>query len=472
MRLAIALVTIGLGFANPLSGQIVRGQVVDSITSAPIQGVVLVLLDRTRVEVSRTHTDEEGLFLLRARTAGRYRIRATHDTYRESTFPPFELADEEVKAFILLVPPTSAPEPPDITDVIDYLCPDDAHAGQPILYGRLTNSRGEPTADAELVIQWSALPDALTGFTDDAISEGIALSGPTGYYAVCGAPRFTNLTVLARRDDLQSGRIRIVFGRTGVFVGNDRHPMPTVLWRRDFQLLAENERTAAVTGSVMDVTGIPVANAAISIVGTDFRARTDDAGAFSLVRLPPGPAQVEVRRLGFKAARAAVELELDSVVALSDSAFRLEAAPTQLASVVVTAAMHAKRDLVGFTRRREQGRGRFITREAFMEEGYVPQTSEVLRKVGGFRVRAGENFTPIVYSMRRGPGCFPLVFRDNLYLGTADPDQIPNLDAAVPLEQIDAIEVYATGSLPPEFNRIGSTCGALVFWTIPPRGLR
>jgi hypothetical protein len=473
MRFAVAVIALLLNVSQPISGQIVRGQIVDSITGGSIAGGIVVLLDGDGVEVGRTVSDEGGLFLLRAAGAGRYRLRASHETYRESTFPPFALEDEEVKAYILLVPPVSAPEAPDITEVLEWVCPDNAHAGLPILVGQLNDAMGNPVPDAELVMRWSALPDALTEFIDAAVSEGVALSGPTGFYAVCGVPRFTRLTVQARKGDLESGLLGMVFGRTTITVQEQRQELVSLMWRQDFTLLSGAERTASLVGRVTDINGRVVPGADILVLGTRYQTRTDVDGVFELSGLPPGPTQLTVRRLGFRSLRTEVSLELDREMALPDSTLQLEYVPTELEPIVISAAAHRKRAQVGFARRREQMTGRFITREEFMEQGFVPVTSEVLRKVGGFHVELGRDFTPVIFSRRRGFQCYPLVFRDNLFLGSTDPNgRIQNLDAAVPMEQIDAIEVYTGGSLPSEFNRTGSVCGAIVFWTVPPRGQR
>jgi hypothetical protein len=468
-----AFTALLLAVAQPLAGQIVRGQIVDSISGGSIAGGVVALLDDRGAELARTLTDENGLFLLRAEAPGRYRLRASHEAYHESTFPPFALGNEEVKAFVLLVPPLSAPEPPDVTALIERVCPNNANAGLPILLGRLQDADGNPVADGELTVRWSALPDALTQFTDAAVSEGVVMSGPTGVYAVCGVPQFTPLTMQARKGDLESGVVRLVFGRRTVTVGERREDLLSLLWRQDFTLLAESERTASLVGRVTDINGRPVPEADVLVVGTGYASRTDAEGVFELAGLPPGPTLIAVRRLGFRRLQTEVRLELDAEVALPDSALQLEYLPTELEPVVITAAAHRKREQVGFERRRKQMTGRFTTREEFIDEGVVPVTSEVLRKLGGFSIRWTKDFTPLVYSQRRGGICFPLVFRDNLFLGTTDPTGgVTNLDAAVPLEQVDAIEVYNGGALPSEFNRTGSVCGAIVFWTTPPKGQR
>ncbi len=477
MRRAAWMVPLALAFAQPLTGQIVRGQVVDSITGAFVVGGQVELLDELGAVLAQTITNEEGRFLLRAPGASRYRLRASHTDYHVSTFPPFELATDDFKAFMLLAPPLVAPEEqpvPDMADFIEQVCPDNSHAGQPILTGLVQDFERNPVEGASVVLRWSTLPEALSEFTDDAVTEGTAITGSSGFYVVCGAPRFTDVMLQARRVDSQSALVSLNFGRRSVTHGDVRVPMSTLVWRQDFIVYNESQRTAEVHGTVTDLSGQPRASAVVTVTGTTYTTETDRSGSFQLRHLPPGTMELSVTRLGYAPVRADIELDRTSVLTMPDSTLRMEVAPTAIAPVVVEAdRTGAKRRQVGFERRRAQSQGRFLTREEFVDAGQPVVVSDVIKRVGGFRVRQmGENFLSVIYSQRRGSICYPLVFRDNLFIGTTDPNgRIPDLDVAVPLEQVDAIEMYNnSASLPAEFNRMGSTCGALVFWTIPPRG--
>ncbi|MCZ6915869.1 MAG: carboxypeptidase regulatory-like domain-containing protein [Gemmatimonadetes bacterium] len=477
MRRAAWLVPLALVFAQPLAGQIVRGQVVDSITGVAVPGGRVELLDAFGAVLAQTTTNEEGRFLLRAPAPSRYRLRVSHDDYHDATFPPFELAADDFKAFMLLAPPLVAPAErpdPDMSEFIERVCPENSHAGQPILTGIVQDADGNSVEGAAVVLRWSALPSALSQFTDDAVTEGTAITGSSGFYVVCGAPRFTDVTLQARRFDSQSALVSLNFGRRSVTSGDVRVPMSTLVWQQDFVVYDESQRMAEVLGTVTDPSGRPLGAAIVEIRGTTFRTETDGTGAFRLRHLPPGTMALSVTRLGYGPVRTAIALDRESVLTLPDSILRMRPAATTIDPVVVEAdRSRAKRVQVGFERRRSQAQGRFITREEFYEMGEPSVVSDILKRVGGFRVRATtENFSNVIFSQRRGSTCYPLVFRDNLYIGTTDPNgRIPNLDVAVPLGQVDAIEMYNnSSSLPAEFSRMGSSCGAIVFWTTPPRG--
>ena len=108
----------------PLHAQIVRGQVVDSVTQVPLAQATIALIDRDGAEQARTVTDDEGRFLLRAPAAGEFHLRVELEGYRSSTFPPFALTTTEMKAFMLLIADL-APPPNPVTpaEVIGEVCP-------------------------------------------------------------------------------------------------------------------------------------------------------------------------------------------------------------------------------------------------------------------------------------------------------------------------------------------------------------
>lgn len=98
-----ALAAASLLITGPTWAQIVQGQVLDSVTDAAVGGASVLLLGAGNVEAARTVTDPEGLFLLRVASPGAYRLRVEAAGYRLSEFPPFDLATDQVRAYVLLV---------------------------------------------------------------------------------------------------------------------------------------------------------------------------------------------------------------------------------------------------------------------------------------------------------------------------------------------------------------------------------
>ncbi len=81
-------------------GQVIRGQVIDSISGRPVSAGFVVLLDETGQEVFRALTGVSGSFAIRAQ-AGEYRLRSERIGYMAYTSPPFVLAEGQELSYDL-----------------------------------------------------------------------------------------------------------------------------------------------------------------------------------------------------------------------------------------------------------------------------------------------------------------------------------------------------------------------------------
>ncbi|HYH80632.1 MAG TPA: carboxypeptidase regulatory-like domain-containing protein [Longimicrobium sp.] len=82
--------------AAPLGAQTVRGTLREA-SGAPVNRVLVALVDGSGRQVARTLTDAEGGFTVRAPAAGRYSLRAERVGYAAVTSPAFELGDGETR---------------------------------------------------------------------------------------------------------------------------------------------------------------------------------------------------------------------------------------------------------------------------------------------------------------------------------------------------------------------------------------
>jgi hypothetical protein len=472
--------------AGPAEAQIVRGQVVDSITQAPVSGAAVILLDADEAPAASAIADQEGLFLVRAREAGEYRLRVEHDDYRVSTFPAFALGRDEVKAFMLLVANLEPPEP-SAEDVIVELC-GDAMPGQGVLTGFVRDAvTRTPVPDASVVASWpavSAVLPELVEVGDMGRVGGVVATDSAGVYVVCGVPSQTRVVIHAASSDRLSDFVEVRFDSNGVFVADSFHVTHQPIMRRDFQLTAAAHRTAAVRGVVMDASSLqPIMGATVEVVGTGLRTTIASDGSFDLRRLPAGPVSLSARRLGFSPVSHDVDLIHGETVSLPLGTFRLEELPVGLPPVIVEAERPTtRRPLTEFWERRKAGGGAFITREEFEKQGNPQKPTDVLRRMRGIKVRGNPNYggslpsgggvdtRHYIIQTSRGPSrsfgageCPPLLFLDHISLG--DAAQV-SIDDILPLVNIEAIEAYSSAAtMPPQFNRTGSACGVIVFWT-------
>jgi hypothetical protein len=94
---AVLLSVVGVSLlASAASAQSVRGTVVDRQSGAPISGALIALVAEGGAVRGEVLSDAGGRFLLRARDAGRYTLRAQRIGYRTASSPALELAAGQV----------------------------------------------------------------------------------------------------------------------------------------------------------------------------------------------------------------------------------------------------------------------------------------------------------------------------------------------------------------------------------------
>jgi hypothetical protein len=102
-RLFLVLSVLVAAHASParVSGQVVMGQVIDSISGVPVGTGFVVLLDQNYHEVARTLSASGGRFRLQAPGSGVYRLRSERIGYRAAVSEPFELLPDATLDYTL-----------------------------------------------------------------------------------------------------------------------------------------------------------------------------------------------------------------------------------------------------------------------------------------------------------------------------------------------------------------------------------
>ncbi len=480
-RALATLAVVVPGLTGSVAGQIVRGQVIDSITGAPVTGAAVVLLDARSSEITRTRSDAAGLFLVRAPDAGRYRLRVEGSAYQTSTFPPFELDAEGLLSFGLLIRPT-VDSSAALTDeeIIAQVCPDGVPDGQPVIAGFVRDAAtNEPVPGAEIRVATAPVPTVLQEYVQATTGNSSFPANEDGLYAMCGVPVEVWIALHATAGERMSQFATLTFVNGGVTDGPRFHEMTGRLWAQDFVLMPPEEWATSMAGVVTDTLGEGVVDAEVRVTNTDFSTRTDATGTFRLRSLPPGTHRIEIRQPGFRPRELQVRLLADQTVLIPGQMLTLDPLPTRLADVTVEGQAPARRMVLGeFEARRRDAPGSFVTRQEFQRRGDPWVPTQVLRGMRGVRVvpRTGEVGAAgrwLVYTSRgrtrtverraRGGQCFPLYFLDGHFWGDAG---MIDIDDVLPVAEIEAVEVYTSvAGLPPEYNRPGAACGVIAFWT-------
>jgi hypothetical protein len=259
-------------------------------------------------------------------------------------------------------------------------------------------------------------------------------------------------------------------------------------------LLPFRTEAQLVRGRVIEAEGAnPIKHATLELL--DDRARVvarvnvDSLGAFRVRGWEAGKYRLRTSALGFKTVSSEIlELATGDVF---DLTIKLDAKAVPLEPIVVNARAReslAEIALAGYYDRRDAGQrlglGRFFDRGAIARRGR--KLTEVLATIPGVRVlqvagcsvplisMAGNSATrfeepKVDQLVRIGPdACQPShVCRANVYVDGVQMmfNESISIDHSVPLDWVEAIEVYRRASeLPAEF--LGrATCGVVAVWT-------
>lgn len=223
---------------------------------------------------------------------------------------------------------------------------------------------------------------------------------------------------------------------------------------------ASAQAPRTITGVIRDSSGVGIAGAEVTVVGTTMRAESEADGAFRLANVAAGPAtSLHVRRLGFRA----TDVDAPAAAGSAPVIITLVRAAQELPAVLVSGQRSRALDmrLGGFYQRRKGGAGRFITRDQIEQIDPMMMT-DVFRRIPGAQIMQGSG--GIRNAVRfRGQRCAPLVFLDGMALAAAEFD----LDALVPAS-IEAMEIYSgPAGLPAQFMAppYVQACGTIVIWS-------
>jgi hypothetical protein len=142
--------------------------------------------------------------------------------------------------------------------------------------------------------------------------------------------------------------------------------------------------------------------------------------------------------------------------------FETEASTFRLPDLAVEEAPNLPPD---FLRRKQEGRGRYFSREDI--ERRNPNTvGDLLRTVPGMRLDCRGPICRAVLARASTRNCQPSYWMDGI---PTDPSVV----WLQPPRDLDGVEVYSGPSeTPPELER-NSSCGAIVLWTrTPPKRVR
>lgn len=228
-------------------------------------------------------------------------------------------------------------------------------------------------------------------------------------------------------------------------------------------IVASGQNPAAFRGFVTDKsTGKAVANAQVTIVEAARTTVTDSLGRFQLGGLPAGEAHLTIRALGFPRTGIVITLVpsalIEQSIALDSTAKGWVEEAQQLPGVAVTApATPFNYRLADFERRRQNGRGQYMTEDEIVKSGAYSVADAV------------KNMRGVLYECGGGGGCYIHMARAPMRCSpefVVDGQVMNDFGPTTPIRDIIALEVY-TGptEVPGEYAGRYAGCGVVVIWT-------
>jgi hypothetical protein len=238
-------------------------------------------------------------------------------------------------------------------------------------------------------------------------------------------------------------------------------------------------QAAGVRGIVLDSSGGALSGVEVRVAGTDSRTTSGASGEFRLHGLVPGRSTLQARRIGFRMAEVAVDLD---PVREATVTIKMQAEGVVLPEIEVKGRLDkparyaATTKYDDFFRRQRAGFGTFITREQ-IEKSNAFHTLDILRGMPGFRVMMQEA-DPITAKVRlarcQGPGSNIDVYIDGKLqmvrdsVATADGPKGSRVSvalASISAPHIEMIEVFrGAAEIPGEYDG-ANACAVIAIWT-------
>ena len=423
------------------------GLVHDSLTGFPLRGAVVQLVEGDGSSGARSVVaDDRGYFRFADLTPGRYRLGFHHprlDTLGIEAPVRAVQMHADVTDMLLAVPSAM--------HIRAAVC-GTGHANREatLLMGTVYDARtGAAVSDAAVHVEWTEIELAKRTATPRRVQRQV-MTGANGWYGVCDVPRegVVQLTVRTPGDSIERVEVRLfddVLNHQLLYLGS--------------------ATTARVTGVVTrDGSTRPVADATVSVPNGP-AVRTNAKGEFMLDAVPAGSRTLDVRAMGFYPEHLMVNA--------IDGAPRVDVGLRSFRAVLDTVKVLASYQRYSLRQeladRQRMGIGRFITEQDIARRQPVV-LSDLLMATPGVYVTREMGLQQNV-SMRGlfTDRCAPSLFLNGFAMFLADfgsaPFSFADLDAMVSPADVLAIEIYASGQVPPVLGAGMTGCGAIAVWT-------
>ena len=443
---------------------LVTGQVYDSIARQPMPGVTVQLVNADAPGTGRPAlavTDSTGRYSMSDVAPGRYLAGFFHqalDTLGLEIPPRLVEVGRGTMRIDLATPSPRT--------IVRTICPTVNADSTGLFMGSVRATDSEAAIEgARVVVEWSEFVLDGVQLYERPRQTSVTTTGP-GWFAFCGLPTDAVLQARAINGRDTTGLVDIEVPTAGLryqsfYVGGARSEvLPTVIdalaapgtpTARPVVVLRGDAR---LSGTVLDPSGKPVANAHVLVWGTEVDVQTNERGAFAIDGLPGGTHTVEVRVIGYVPVTRVVHLAAARPISIE---VKLDRAAVILATETVRGKLVYSRRLVEFERRRRSGFGKYVTTEE-IDRRPTAKLGQLLQNVLGVYVQSRAGQTSVTMRGSFGGYCVPTLYVDGHRDLSGDFDYLY-------ADEIAGIEVYSRENQRPTGYQDSNRCGAVLVWT-------
>ncbi|HEX6575130.1 MAG TPA: carboxypeptidase-like regulatory domain-containing protein, partial [Gemmatimonadaceae bacterium] len=323
----------------------VGGIAIDSIRGGYLKNATITI---TGSEL-RVKTDTLGRFMFTSLPEGRYSFRLSHpllDTVGIGVLTqPLRVNHADTTRLILSVPSPAT--------VARRRCSNTERAiGEAALVGTVTYADSDlPAPSAEVVVAWTDFAVASKSVNKTA-QRRFGRTHSDGTYIVCGIPADLQTGIIAYSGADSTAEIPVTFAN-GLVIQSFHIPSAVSSELSD---TAGGSRVA-IFGKITDEKGAAIEGARVAIDADNAATTSDSNGEFRLTGVRSGTRSISVRKIGYAASDAIVDLSSQRP---NEANIKLSAVTQMLPTVNVSAIRDVGLQRVGFTERKRTATGTFF----------------------------------------------------------------------------------------------------------------
>lgn len=428
----------------------ITGIVVDSLHGRALAGAQISVEGVNTLAM----TDSAGRFRIDSVPPGKYRIGVFHPLLDSLALsiasPQLQVSADSTLAVIFATPSA-------VTFIrlacgaiqIDTM----AGIGPSVVVGRVLDAETEaPAGGVKVTLSWTEVLVGTKIGVHRVQRTRDTTTGPSGEFRFCHLPPSFDGIARATSATADSGAVSRPLSLNGRLV------VPLVLHVPGTAKPATNSThgtassdggAAPSTGSVLtgritrsDGNG-PFAGAQVTVLGSGAIAVTNDSGQFTLRGLPTGSRTLVVLAVGWEPVSMAVDLAVHEPRQI---AVALQVRTAALQAVVVTAALNAGLQRVGFDSRKHMGIGHFLGPDD-IEKRAPFEFVDIMNGMSGLTRHSGPYGEDFLTGTRGASSCVGYLVDGTPYTELTPGD----INTFVRPDEVGAVEVYQAGESPAQY---------------------